>query len=171
MNCQQARRLLPLCIGNDLPDDADARDLQAHVAQCRECSHEQRQLQQSIEALQSASTALLPSGNTSLWPRLVSRLSDLPRRREQFNGWIPAVAMMAAASVMVAVSISQVRQEMGRTSAVIWQDDSVSSSDSLNELRNQRFGPGNVDQPNMPVRPMVVRVKGPPVSPMRDHQF
>jgi hypothetical protein len=142
MNCRLANRLLPLWIGQDLADASEADALQAHLVQCQDCSEQGRQLQEALDALQSISTTSLPaeSGSHSrLWPRLAMVLKEVPRRRDQFNGWIPAVAMAMAASLMVAVSVVQIRREMGNTVRTNWYQDSSTSVDRNLFETDRRF--------------------------------
>jgi hypothetical protein len=128
MNCQQANRLLPLWVGHDLADASEAEALQAHLAECADCALQQRRLQASLEVLQSVSTVSLETASggasPSLWPRLAMLLKDIPRRRDHFNGWIPAAAMALAATLMVAVSVVQIRREMGHPVQTTWSVDS-----------------------------------------------
>lgn len=136
MNCRQANRLLPLWIGRDLADSSETEALRVHVMGCRDCSTQLHQLQESLNALQSISTTAMSSGSEesrpSLWPRLALVLREMPRRRDQFNGWIPAAAMAMAASLMIAVSVVQVRREI---------DPSISSGRNLFQT-DERFAPG-----------------------------
>jgi hypothetical protein len=117
MDCRQAKRLLPLWIGRDLANTADAEALRGHLIECRDCSLQRLRFQESLDALQSISTIALTvescDSRPSLWPRLAVALKEIPRRRDQFNGWIPASAMALAASLMVAVSVVQIQREMG----------------------------------------------------------
>ena len=142
MNCRQANRLLPLWVGQDLADASEAEALRTHLTVCSDCSVQQRQLQFSLDALQSISTTSLASGSggerLSLWPRLAMVLKEVPRRRDQFNGWIVASAMALAAMLMVGVSVVQIRREMG---------DSIPSNSAVRNLfdTDQRFAPGSAD--------------------------
>ena len=120
MNCEQANRLLPLLVGNDLADASDAESVQTHIAACCHCAERHRRFQESLDALQSVSTASLPVGHSSLWPRLVNVLKEMPRQRDHFNGWVPAVAMALAVTLMVAVSVVQVQREMNQSEPIPW---------------------------------------------------
>lgn len=160
MHCQQALRLLPLWIGHDLADASDAESLRAHLTGCPGCSLRQRRLQASLDALQSISTTSLETASggarPSLWPRLAMILKDVPRRRDQFNGWIPAAAMALAATLMVAVSVVQIRREMGAPVQTTW-----STNQSLPAARNlfatdQQFVPGAAENFDLQ-RPVVVQ--------------
>ena len=142
MNCEQASRLLPLWVGHDLPDASESESLRAHLKHCSSCSTLASRLQEGLEVLQSISSASLPmtGERASLWPRLSTMLKDVPRRRDQFNGWIPAAAMALAASVMIAVSIIQVRPELGASLQTSWDNErDLFKTDA-------RFAPGNRDR-------------------------
>ena len=151
MNCREANRLLPLWIGRDLADASDSDALQAHVTECRVCSMRQRQLQESLDVLQSISTITGATETRSLWPRLALALREMPRRRDHFNGWIPATAMALAATLMVAVSVVQVQREMGMpanyTTRNLFETDQEFAIDSGNRLPGQKFQVPVVAQP------------------------
>jgi hypothetical protein len=136
MNCREVKRLLPLWIGRDLADASEAEALRAHLMECRDCSLQQLRFQESLDALQSISTITLSieshEGRPSLWPRLAMVLREVPRRRDQFNGWIPATAMALAASLMIAVSVVQIRRDMG---------EPIGAGRNL-FLTDSRFAPG-----------------------------
>ncbi|MEK6259679.1 MAG: hypothetical protein AABP62_13765 [Planctomycetota bacterium] len=158
MNCEQARRLLPLWVGSDLSDAGDAESLRTHVAACPKCHAGQRRLQESLDVLQSVSTAATvaetqPHSRPSLWPRVAAALPERPRVRDRFNGWIPAAAMALAASMMVAVSISSVQRELGSQRPLAWRFGPTSPSDGRNLFETDaRFAPGVVhDQLSNPL--------------------
>lgn len=113
MDCRRVKQLLPLWIGQDLPDAVMADSVAKHIQQCRECEQRRVELQGSLDVLQGSSAETLTAGSIgrSLWPDLVSRISDWEnhRRRERFNGWIPASVMALAAALMIAVSLPSVR--------------------------------------------------------------
>ena len=158
MNCEQARRLLPLWVGRDLSVAVDAESLQVHVAACPTCRVQQRRLQECLEALQSISTAATEveqqsHPRPSLWPRVAAALPAWPRGRDRFNGWIPATAMALAAMLMMAVSISTVQREMGSQRPLTWRFGPTSLSDGRNLFETDaRFAPGVVhDQLSNPL--------------------
>lgn len=160
MNCPQALRLLPLWIGRDLPDASEAEALRMHLAHCQACSLQQRQLQASLDALQSISTTSLAgeSGEPrpSLWPRLAMVLKDAPRHRDRFNGWIPATAMALAAALMVAVSVVQVRREMGNAIHAAWNQRLPTSANRNLFQTDGQFAPTARNNRDVPVRGLVV---------------
>lgn len=144
MNCREANRLLPLWIGRDLADASEAEALQAHLSKCESCSQQRHRLQVSLDALQSISTVALAAdarATASLWPRMATVLKEIPRRRDHFNGWIPATAMALAATLMVAVSVVQVNREMGGSMRnMIGQDRSGDGRDLFQT--DPQFAPG-----------------------------
>ncbi len=150
MNCEHARRLLPLWVGRDLSDAGDAELLRVHVAACPKCHAQWRRLQSSLDALQSVSTAAMevePRSDLrpSLWPRVSAALPECPRGRDRFQGWIPAVAIALAASLMMAVSISSVQRELGSPPTLAWRFGPSSPSDGRNLFETDaRFAPGVV---------------------------
>lgn len=154
MNCQQVNRLLPLWVGRDLADASEAEELRTHLTECSDCSLRQRHLQESLDVLQSISTSSLPGNRPSFWPRLATVLKEPRRRRDQFNGWIPASAMALAATLMIAVSAAQVRREMG---------DSIRAGLSQGRrnlfVTDARFAPGAQDKNEVEIRGLV---SGPP---------
>lgn len=150
MNCEHARRLLPLWVGRDLSDAGDTEWLQVHLAACPDCHALQRRLLESLDVLQSVSTTATgvePQSDSrpSLWPRVAAALPEWPRGRDRFNGWIPAAAMALAATLMVAVSISSVQRELGGQQPLAWGLWSMSPSDKRNLFETDvRFAPGMV---------------------------
>lgn len=150
MNCEHAHRLLPLWIGRDLSDAAEAQSLQVHLASCPKCRTRERQLQTMLDTLQSVSTAATSpetSLRPSVWPRVAAALSQRPRALDRFNGWIPAAAMTLAASLMVAVSIASVEQELGTPRPLAWRLGSNSPSDERNLFETDaQFAPGVVHE-------------------------
>lgn len=160
MNCRQANRLLPLWIGRDLADASESEDLRGHLENCPVCSSRQLRLQESLEALQSLSAGML-EGNShiarrpSLWPRLALVLGEVPRRRDQFNGWIPAAAMTLAATVMTVVSVLQFQREMGNSAPTAWNLPSAERLSERDLFRSdERFAPGAPNR-DAPVRGLV----------------
>ncbi len=115
MDCRQVKSLLPLWVGQDLPDAATASDVAKHLEKCHDCECRRNELQSSLEVLQglSAETLSIESAKRSIWPGLVSRISEWEtlHRRERFNGWIPASVMALAVILMIAVSLPSIRDE------------------------------------------------------------
>jgi len=150
MNCERARQLLPLWVGRDLSDAGDVELLRGHVATCPRCHVQQRRLLESLDVLQSASTAAMEfeprsDSRPSLWPRVAASLPDRPHARDRFNGWLPAIAMTLAATLMMAVSISSVQRELGSPPSFAWQFGPTSPSDGRNLFETDtRFAPGVV---------------------------
>ena len=115
MDCRRVRQLLPLWVGQDLPDAISTADVAIHLTRCPDCEQHRKSLQNSLEILQGSSseTLAVESGRPSVWPPLVSRISEweISRRRERFNGWIPASVMALAVLLMIAVSIPSIQYE------------------------------------------------------------
>src|SRR5262249_40856222 len=97
MDCREVKRLLPLWVGQDLPDATTANEVAKHLDECHECNQRRIGLQASLEILQASSSSTLVNdvNRNSVWPKLMVRMADWDRvhRRERFNGWIPASVM------------------------------------------------------------------------------
>ena len=115
IDCQQVRQLLPLWIGRDLPNAGSLVDVAIHLQHCPACDQQRESLQSSLDVLQSTSVEMFSreSSHTSVWPNLVSRISEWEGRRlrERFNGWIPASVMALAAALMIGVSLPSIHNE------------------------------------------------------------
>ena len=115
IDCRRVKQLLPLWVGQDLPDAASFADVASHLEQCRDCDQQRKSVQSSLEVLQTSSFRTLSDelSRPSLWPSLVSRISewDVEHRRDRFNGWIPASVMALAVMLMIAVSIPSLQDE------------------------------------------------------------
>jgi len=116
IECQQAKQLLPLWIGQDLPDASRTSEVAEHLLKCPECAIQRQNLQASMESLQTSAAITFPadSRQSSLWPGLSSQISawENGRSRERFNGWVPATVMVLAAALIVAVSMFSVFNEL-----------------------------------------------------------
>lgn len=100
MNCKRAKLSIALAVGNDLDDAADG-ELQQHLAGCTSCRMHQRELENSLGALQTGPEEDVFAAQDSVWPAVLGRL---PSTREQrFNGWIPAAALAAACLMMISI--------------------------------------------------------------------
>lgn len=115
MDCRQVKQLLPLWVGQDLPDATSAADVAQHLEKCRDCERQRIGLQNSLDHLQAS--VVEPTSNSlvhrSVWPELSARISNWRQTcpRERFNGWIPAAVMSLAVALMVAVSIPSLQRE------------------------------------------------------------
>ncbi|MFN0195783.1 MAG: anti-sigma factor family protein [Planctomycetaceae bacterium] len=109
MNCKQAEQLLALWVGGDL-DEASGRELEEHLALCSTCRATGRRLKASqqvlvhaghAEPLRLAKSETVPASASadSVWPNVARGLRALEarKRKQRFNGWIPAAAVLAAA--------------------------------------------------------------------------
>ena len=111
-DCRRVKQLLPLWVGQDLPDSASASDVASHLERCPACERHQKSLQASLELLHSSKSWPVESRRPSVWPQLMTRISEWDNHhgRERFNGWIPASVMSLAVALMVAVSIPSIHQ-------------------------------------------------------------
>ncbi len=144
MDCRRVKQLLPLWVGQDLPDSSSAADVASHLERCPACERHQKSLQASLELLHSSKSWPAEPSRPSVWPQLVSRISEWDRhnRRERFNGWIPASIMALAAALMVAVSIPSIHEAIF--------DDQASRGDVVDlfpAVSDLKFVPG-LDQGN-----------------------
>ncbi|MEI8017967.1 MAG: hypothetical protein WCH39_07180 [Schlesneria sp.] len=113
-DCRRVKQLLPLWVGQDLPDSASAADVASHLERCPACERHQKSLQASLETLHSSKSWPSEPSGPSVWPKLASRISewDDKNRHERFNGWIPASVMALAVALMVAVSIPSIHEAL-----------------------------------------------------------
>ena len=126
IECQQVKQMLPLWIGQDLPDVSSAADVARHLEGCQKCEQQRKSLQSSMEFLQGSSSETLPveSHRRSVWPQLALQISEWDDRqnRDRFNGRLPASVMALAVTLMLAVSIPSIIQEFfgddGNTASV-----------------------------------------------------
>lgn len=128
MDCRQVNHLLPLWIGQDLPDASTADQVVSHLKECRECDDRRKSIQSSLDVLQRSLAESLDTetARQSVWPGLMVRISDWEQRhrRDRFNGWIPASVMALAVGLMVAVSLPSINDELfnGPSPTVSTQD-------------------------------------------------
>ncbi|MGE3313887.1 MAG: anti-sigma factor [Planctomycetaceae bacterium] len=104
MNCKTARHDIALYAGNDL-DALSVRELRRHLLRCSECNDFCLKMVESVKALQAPSRQAAPI-HDSVWPGISSRLSRrrAPHRSERFNGWAPALAVVASCMIMLFVT-------------------------------------------------------------------
>lgn len=107
MNCKHARTMIALLVGQDLDDAAD-HTLQKHMAACEECRSQAARMTTALRVLRDAEDVPAFSRQSSLWPSIARHVEA--RRAtglaEQFNGWVPALAVMAA-GLLIAVFWNQ----------------------------------------------------------------
>lgn len=115
MDCREVRQLLPLWVGQDLPDATRTAAVAEHLKTCAVCQQQRTGLQNSLDQLQSSVVEPMSSGlvHRSVWPELSARITTWRQTspRERFNGWIPATVMSLAVALMVAVSIPSLQRE------------------------------------------------------------
>lgn len=107
MNCHQAESAIALEVGNDL-DESALEELTTHLARCPECRAYQRQLSKAVDVLQSPAEERPWSPDDSVWPGVANYLAKSAQPaslRRHFNGWTPAMTVVAACAVMVVISI------------------------------------------------------------------
>ena len=116
IDCRQVRQLLPLWVGQDLPDVCSSKEVANHLEECRDCDRQRKSLQSSLEFLQGSSSETLSveAHRHSVWPQLSVRIADWEshQNRDRFNGWLPATVMALAVALMLAVSIPSILQEI-----------------------------------------------------------
>ena len=106
MNCRRAKQNIALFAGNDL-DGLSARELRRHIKECPACADHWRKMKSSVAVLQTPSGESRPIGD-SVWPGLAVRLPEQRETRpaDRFNGWAPALAVVAACVLMLFFSQS-----------------------------------------------------------------
>lgn len=104
MNCRRARPNIALSIGNDL-DEQSERDVRRHLAVCPQCRQYAHSLRESLKVLERSERTPAEQMHDSVWPDLSKRLRPADTgRREQFNGWMPALAVVVACMTLVLIS-------------------------------------------------------------------
>ena len=136
MDCRRAKEMLPLWVGQDLPDAVSHAEVASHLEQCPDCEQQLRSLQSSLEVLQSCSSKSyeVESRRPSLWPELITQISSWEKApsyqraqgQDRFNGWVPASVMALAVGLMVAVSIPSIHQ--------VFFGDEVADSNNTNRF-------------------------------------
>lgn len=129
MNCHQAESAIALEVGNDL-DESAREELATHLARCPECCDYQRRLGKAVGVLQSPVEDRPWSPDDSVWPGVSSYLARAAQPaslRQHFNGWTPAMTVVAACAVMVAISILRPSQDQPTSTYYIgvpnWQNE------------------------------------------------
>ena len=104
MNCKQAYDDIALFVGNDLSDEAIPK-LESHLENCPNCNKHYQSMKNSWKLLhESGDQFLVESLHDSVWPDVSVKLAKRQEERHQFNGWIPAAAVLAASFVVFLVS-------------------------------------------------------------------
>jgi hypothetical protein len=140
MDCQRVKQLLPLWVGQDLPDVSMATEVTRHLENCRVCEQLRKNLQVSLDVLQGSSSETLLSvpRHSSVWPKLAVRISewDNRRNRDQFRDWLPASVMALAVTVMIAVSIPSMLQEFYADDSTDYRGNLFGSDDTMQAFRD-----------------------------------
>ncbi|MEX1231301.1 MAG: zf-HC2 domain-containing protein [Planctomycetaceae bacterium] len=130
MNCKLAEQNLALWVGGDL-DETSVRELEEHLALCSECRAAGRRLKsaqrvlvkashvETVRSVKSAPAAKSKSAgkiqiqslraqskegqDVSIWPNVARSLRALEarKRKQRFNGWIPAAAVIVACLAII----------------------------------------------------------------------
>ena len=100
MSCSQARTEIALWVGNDLEEGGELR-IERHLAGCPMCREYAHEMKASLQVLQAPRP--VPDVGGSIWPRLAARIAGLESspRLERFNGWLPAVTVVAASIAII----------------------------------------------------------------------
>ncbi|MBI2193457.1 MAG: zf-HC2 domain-containing protein [Planctomycetes bacterium] len=81
MNCQSARKHLPLYVGRDLPDEM-CKEVALHLVECESC-------QAQVRAYQESHRALLELGAQGLTPQAMETLQRSVKQRVRRQGFQP----------------------------------------------------------------------------------
>ena len=103
MNCKLVRSEIALYAGNDL-DESVGFELERHLAKCPACRQHCQNMKGSLAVLHRFNDNPDEVTSPSLWPRVATRIARqaVPASLDRFNGWIPAMAIVAAC-LMIAV--------------------------------------------------------------------
>ena len=121
LDCRQARSLLALEVGLDLPDAETRHQLQAHLKLCPDCRCRQRQLHESQAVLVESRLTLDP--RSRLWPRVASQLAEWEARPQfaRFNAWVPTAIASVACLLLVSIATFEFQQgDNGRPANMAW---------------------------------------------------
>jgi anti-sigma factor RsiW len=105
MQCKIAQRQMALAVGDDL-DQAEAQELQRHLAQCSVCRGLWEQHRQVFAVLQDSRVVASAVKRDSVWPSVATRLQQRHAggRREVNSLWISGLAIAAAIVVVFVFS-------------------------------------------------------------------
>ena len=105
MQCKIAQRQMALAVGDDL-GQAEAQELQRHLAQCSVCRGLWEQHRQSFAVLQDSRVVASAVKRDSVWPSVATRLQQ--RQSDEHLGanslWVSALAIAAAIVVVFVFS-------------------------------------------------------------------
>ena len=109
MNCQDAKRLMALHIGQDDADVSDWEQVRRHAVMCIDCRKHYRGLKQSMTVLETADVESTYEVRESLWPEIESRLengvaSNQPNRSKP---WAPVISFTVACVLFMMVAAYQ----------------------------------------------------------------
>ena len=106
MDCKTARHQVALLVGQDLPE-ADAVQLQRHLATCPPCREQRTRLQTTFDRVLSVAESA-NDNSPGLWPAISSAIRvrgvSPGLNARQFNGWVAGLAVAATLLAMVTIS-------------------------------------------------------------------
>jgi anti-sigma factor RsiW len=109
MRCRTAQRQMALAVGEDLPQ-AEAVELNRHLATCSTCQQAWSKHQACFTALQSSRVEPVVSlPKTTVWPGLARRIQRraLTPHRVVLNGWIGSLVVMSASILVFVFSLEE----------------------------------------------------------------
>lgn len=109
MNCQDAKRLMALHIGQDDADVSDWESVRRHASLCLDCRKHYRGLKQTMSVLENADTESTYEVRDSLWPEIESRLdqSKTARHSRSARNWTPLISFTVASVLFLMVAAFQ----------------------------------------------------------------
>jgi hypothetical protein len=106
MRCKTAKYQMALAVGEDL-SPAESQELQRHLQDCSNCQQTWEQHRRGFAVLQHSRTNETRPKPDSVWPTVSHRLRERVAAPQlgEFNGWIAALAVTAACTVLFVFSI------------------------------------------------------------------
>lgn len=162
--CRKTRRLLALCVGNDL-DERDAAGVERHLAVCPDCREIRQGLHQSQQALDAVRPTAAPDKqlSVSVWPGVSRHIRSIdeqsvvePAVAPGWHEWLPTGALAAACVAMIAALWPPVRSGESHLAS-----ESVRVIVGSDTGRLQRVTASNLRVGNRQGRP----VQAPPADP------
>ncbi len=152
MQCKTAQRQMALAVGDDL-EQADAQELQRHLAQCSVCRGLWEQHRQSFAVLQDTRVVASAVKRDSVWPSVATRLQQRQAggRRRANDLWISALAIAAGIVVVFVFSQDGQMPPQGPVRRVMFSAPAVGSpsNDLRRQVKSPRVQPGHAtSRPN-----------------------
>lgn len=135
MKCRQARNLLALHVGGDLPGDR-AAGVDAHLSACAACAGELARHQAARRDLRLLQADPLPLG--SLWERLEPRLAAVDAAARRRAPWYrrPGALSAAAAALLLCLAVPWFLAGAGRDPAAPLGPESMRAAVDPNALES-----------------------------------